>query len=124
MTDAPSSQDIEQILNNVLVAEATSRAALKEIWDTRSRLRRVEASLALILGSLVEFQDETADYVVHRLSQELRRLAETPDTAAKLAGCPDDDVDPSLLQAIASHLSGMRSESAWQAPSPAPVVMH
>jgi hypothetical protein len=124
MTDTPSQEDLDQILASVNMAEATSRAALKEIWETRARLKRMEASLALILGSLVEFQDDSADYVVHRLSQELRRLAEVPDTAAKLAGCADDDVDPHLLQAIASHLCGMRSEATWQAPPQDPVMMH
>ena len=124
MTHTPTPEDMDHILHSVTVAEATSRAALTEIWDTRMRLKRMEASLALVLGSLVEFQDDTADYVVHRLSQELRRLAEIPDAAARLAGCQDEDVDPGLLQAIASHLAGLRSETAWQAPAPDFAVMH
>ncbi len=124
MNPIPSSEDMDTILHSVTVAEATSRAALTQIYDTRMRLKRMEASLAVVLGSLTEFQDETADYVIHRLSQELRRLAEVPDAAARMCGCAAEDVDPSLLQAIASHLAGLRSDSAWQAPAPVFAVMH
>ncbi|MDR3511973.1 MAG: hypothetical protein P4L73_10075 [Caulobacteraceae bacterium] len=124
MTEFPSPQDLQQILESVNVAEATSRAAIKEIWETRMRLKRAEASLALLLGALVEFEGESSDYVVHRLSQELRRLAEIPDAAAQLAGCADEDIDPELLQSIASHLSGLRAQDAWRATGADPVVMH
>jgi hypothetical protein len=124
MTDIPSPQDLQQIVESVNVAEATSRAAIKEIWEIRTRLKRAEASLALLLGALAEFDGDGSDYVVHRLSQELRRLAEVPDAAAQLVGCPDEDIDPQLLQAIASHLSGLRAEEAWRSTGADPVVMH
>lgn len=120
----PSPQDIDQILDNVRVAEATSNAVLNEIWHTRARLRRAEASLALVLGALGDFDQDGGDYLVHRISQELRRLAEAPCTAARLAGCAEEDVDPQLLQAIASHLAGLRSQQEWAPPAPAPLVMH
>jgi hypothetical protein len=122
MIDA-AAQDLTQIMANVTAAEAATRAAIKEIWDTRTRLKRTEATLALVLGSLTEFQEQRADYVLCRLSQELRRLAEIPETAAALAGCAGEDVDSAMLQAIASHLCGARSGEAWPN-AEAPAVMH
>lgn len=124
MTDQPSPEDLQQILDSVNLAEATNRAAIKEIWETRQRLRRAEASLALVLGALVDLDGEGADYLLHRLSLELRRLAQLPDRAAELAGCPDEDVDPGLLQAIAGQLSDLRGQPAWPVGGAAPVVMH
>jgi hypothetical protein len=119
-----SSQDLDQIVANVNVAEAATRAAIKEIWDTRTRLKRAEATLALVLGSLTEFHEQPADYVVYRLSQELRRLAEIPETAAALAGCAGEDVDSGMLKAIASHLCGSRSGDTWASTGVPDAVMH
>lgn len=124
MTDAPTEQDISQILQNVHLAEAMSRAALQEVWDTRSRLRRMEASLALVLGTLTSLSDQGSGFVLQRLSQELRRFADLPEEAARLANCDDRDVDPVLLQTIAAHLCDLGAGEGWQAPPPKYAVMH
>lgn len=124
MTQSPSPEDLQQILESVVVAEATQQAAIKEIFELRQRMRRAEASLALVLGAMADLDGEGADYTMHRLSMELRRLAQLPERAAELAGCEDVDVDPNLLQAIASHLSDMREQPAWPVGAQACAVMH
>jgi hypothetical protein len=123
-TEAPSAETLDQIIASVNVAQATTRCAMKEIHDTRSQLKRTEACLALLLGALSEFREGASDYVVHRIAQELRRLAVAPETAAALAGCSEDDIDPPLLQAIASHLYGARAETIWQVQPVNLAVMH
>jgi hypothetical protein len=123
-TETPSAETLDQIIASVNVAQATTRCAIKEIHDTRGQLKRTEACLALLLGALSEFREGASDYVVHRIAQELRRLAVTPEAAAALAGCAEDDIHAPLLQAIASHLYGARAETIWQVQPLNLAVMH
>ncbi len=119
-----ASLELDPAAARVDEAESSFRAALQENSDTRAQLKRTEASLALVLGALTEFHEGAADYVMHRLSLELRRLAEAPDTAASLLGCPVAEIDSHLLQAIAAHLYGSRDDAAWAATTLDAVVMH
>jgi hypothetical protein len=116
--------DMDMALTAVDVDETSARAALQEAIDMRAQLKRTEASLALVLGALTEFREDSADYVMHRLSLELRRLAESPETAAARLGCPPAEIDPYLLQAIAAHLYGSRDETVWTATGRDLVVLH
>lgn len=104
--------------------EAAARAALQDAIDMRVQLKRTEASLALVLGALTEFREDSADYVMHRLSLELRRLAEAPETAAARLGCPAAEIDSHLLQAIAAHLYGSRDEAVWAGTERDLMVLH
>jgi len=123
-SETPSAETLDQIIASVNVAQATTRCAMKEIHDTRCQLKRTEACLALLLGALSEFREGASDYVVHRIAQELRRLAAAPEVASSLAGCSEDDIDSPLLQAIASHLYGARAETIWQVQPVNLAVMH
>jgi hypothetical protein len=116
--------DSDQAPASVESDEASARAALQAAFDLRARLKRTEASLALVLGALTAFREGDADYVMHRLSLELRRLAEAPETAAARLGCPPAEIDSHLLQAIAAHLYGSRDETVWTQNERDLVVLH
>jgi hypothetical protein len=116
--------DIDQASASVDIDEASARVALQEAYDMRAQLKRTEASLALVLGALTEFREGEADYLMHRLSLELRRLAEAPETAAARLGCPPAEIDSHLLQAIAAHLYGSRDETVWTQNERDLVVLH
>ncbi|MGA0601208.1 hypothetical protein ACO2Q3_10950 [Caulobacter sp. KR2-114] len=122
-TGAPASgpaarpQELGHILDTAAIAEAASRAAYVVLADTKGRLRRTEAALALVMTAFMALDDERCDFVRFRLAQELRRMAAIPAAAAEIAGCEHDDVDPSLLTALASHVFGEASGDAW-APIP------
>ena len=116
--------DMDSAATAVEVEETAAQAALQEAIDMRVQLKRTEASLALVLGALTEFREDSADYVMHRLSLELRRLAEAPETAAARLGCPTTEIDAHLLQAIAAHLYGSRDETVWAGTGQNLVVLH
>jgi hypothetical protein len=119
-----STSDIDPAPAAIDIEETSTRAALQEAIEMRAQLKRTEASLALVLGALTEFREDSADYVMHRLSLELRRLAEAPETAAARLGCPATEIDSHLLQAIAAHLYGSRDETVWAATERDLVVLH
>jgi hypothetical protein len=124
MTQTVTTHEIDLALAGADFDETAARIALQEAYDMRAQLKRMEASLALVLGALTEFPEGAADYVMHRVSQELRRLAETPETAAARLGCPNGDIDAQLLRAIAAHLYGSCDKAALATTARDHVVLH
>ncbi|MHB8285850.1 MAG: hypothetical protein ACYDD1_14395 [Caulobacteraceae bacterium] len=124
MTQTNMTQDLDLLQAGDAVDETSTRATLQATQGMYAQLKRTEAALALVLGALTEFHEGAADYVMHRLSMELKRLAEQPETAARLLGCPVVEIDSHLLQAIAAHLYGSRDNAVWAAASLDAVVWH
>ncbi len=115
--------DIGKIMDNAAVAAAASRAAYVVLTETKGRLRRVEAALALVMTAFMALDDERSEFVRFRLAQELRRMAAIPAAAAEIAGCEDEDIDPTLLTALASHIFGEGSGDAWERAAPPATMM-
>lgn len=112
--DAAIPLDIGHIMETAAVAEAASRAAYVVLTETKGRLRRVEAALALVMTAFMALDDDRSEFVRFRLAQELRRMAAIPAAAAEIAGCESEDIDPTLLTALASHVFGEASGDAWE----------
>lgn len=115
--------DVAHILDTAAVAAAASRAAYVVLTETKGRLRRVEAALALVMTAFMALDDERSEFVRFRLAQELRRMAAIPAAAAEIAGCEDEDIDPTLLTALASHVFGEASGDAWAPIAPTETAM-
>lgn len=116
-------RDVARIMDTAAVAAAASRAAYVVLSETKGRLRRVEAALTLVMTAFMALDDERSEFVRFRLAQELRRMAAIPAAAAEIAGCGDEDIDPTLLTALASHVFGQASGDAWASIGPTETAM-
>jgi hypothetical protein len=77
-----------------------------ELRSARGLADRTAATLSLLAGLLASTREADGGFLVTRIFQELLVCANTPELASRIASCDLDLVDPHMIRALATLLTG------------------
>jgi hypothetical protein len=100
----PTPEQLELLARQIQVVEQNAQLVIGQLHAVDRRANQAEATLALLVGLIGAHAELDGGYLLHRISQDMRLCAESPEIAAAIAQCDPDHVAPEMIRTAASAM--------------------
>jgi hypothetical protein len=102
--EPPTPEQLDMLARQIQVVEHNAQLVMAQIQAVERRANQAEATLALLVGVIGGHAELDKGYLLHRISQDMRLCAESPEIAAAIAQCDPDHVAPEMIRTAASAI--------------------
>jgi hypothetical protein len=106
MSPDRQTEEMQALMETLGVVDANAQLLLVKVRASSLKARQLEASLALLVGLLVNSPELTGEHLINQISNQLTLCAKAPEMAAQVVGCDTDLINPAILLAAAGVLAG------------------